>query len=190
MTTYYSVLTADGAAALTLAYASGTQVGITDIAVGDGNGLDVTPNENQHALIHEVHRVPVLSLAQDVSNPNWLIIEASIAANVGGFTVREVGLYAGATLLSVGNFPATYKPHIAEGSGADLLIRYIFETSRAAQVTLLVDPGVALATSQSVANAVAAHEIKADPHPVYLTAADLDAAFRDRRARDYFHAQL
>lgn len=175
---FYTLLTTLGAAALTNAYAANTTVNLTHIAVGDGNGAAIVPAEGMTTLVREMHRVPLSSLAVDPDNPNWLVAEAVIPAAVGGWTVREVGIFtAGGILLAVGNFPETYKPALAEGSARDLLIRMIFETSNAAQVTLQIDPAVVMATRKALDDAITAHEAKTDPHPQYLTA----AKYRARR---------
>lgn len=178
MTTYYTTLTDTGAAADTNARVAGTSVHLTNLAVGDGNGAFVIPTESMTALVHERHRGPVSSLTVDVSNPSWLVAEAVIPAAVGGFTVREIGLYDDAGhLYAVGNFPETYKPMLAEGSARDLLIRMIIETSNAANVTLTIDPAVVVATNQSVANAINGHQIAPDPHPQYLSQAEGDGRY-------------
>lgn len=167
--TFYTLLTRIGAATLTNAYAANVPVTLTHLAVGDGNGAAVQPDEDMTALVNERHRVLISSLSQDAENPNWLIVEAVIPASVGGWTIREVGIIGtDGHLLVVGNFPETYKPVVAEGSARDLLIRVIFETSSAAEVTLVLDQGVVVATATSVANAVWNHEQKPDPHPQYL----------------------
>lgn len=164
--TYYTLLTAVGAAALTNAYAAGTTVPFTHIAVGDGDGAPVVPAEAMVELVNERHRVPLSALYVDTENPNWLIAEAVIPASVGGWTVREIGLIgAGGQLLVIGNFPDTYKPLLSEGSARDLLLRVIFETGNADQVSLVIDPSVVVATKVTVDNAIAAHKAEADPHP-------------------------
>lgn len=181
MSTFYTLLTAIGAADFINAQAGGTTVPFTHLALGDGNGAAVTPLESMTALVHEVHRVPISSVTADVGNPNWLVIEAVVPTTVGGWTVREIGLIggsgAGNKLLAIGNFPDTYKPLLAEGSGRDLVVRMIVQVGNASVVQLTVDPSVALATNQSIANAVAAHEAKADPHPQYQTQAEGDARY-------------
>lgn len=170
--TYYTLLTAIGAAEFINAQAGGTTVPFTHLALGDGNGAAVTPLESMASLVHEVHRVPISSVTADVNNPNWLVIEAVVPTAVGGWTVREIGLIGGGgpggKLLTIGNFPDTYKPLLAEGSGRDLIVRMIVQVGNASVVQLTVDPSVALATNQSIANAVAAHEAKADPHAQYI----------------------
>lgn len=179
MSTFYTLLTKIGAAAWVNAQGSNTIVALTHMALGDGNGAAVVPSEAMTALKREVHRVPISSITADVDNPHWLVIEAVVPTAIGGWTLREVGLIGGAqaSLLAVGNFPETYKPHLAEGSGRDLVIRMVVQVSNASVVQLTVDPSVALATNQSIANAVAAHEAKADPHPQYLNQVRGDARY-------------
>lgn len=169
MSTYYTLLTKIGAAAWINAQGSGSTVNLTHMAIGDGNGTLPAPSENMTALVREVHRVPISSVTVDVENPNWLVIEAVLPTEIGGWTVREMGLIGGASasLLAVGNFPESYKPQLAQGSGRDMVLRMVIQVSNTAVVNLTVDPSVALATNQSIVNAVAAHEAKADPHPQY-----------------------
>lgn len=169
MSNFFTLLTKIGAAAWINAQGSGTTVSLTHLAVGDGNGVPITPSETMTTLVHEVHRVPISSVTADVENPNWLVIEAVLPTEIGGWTVREMGLIGGpgSSLLAVGNFPETYKPQLAEGSGRDMVLRMVIQVSNTAVVNLTVDPSVALATNQSIVNAMAAHEAKADPHPQY-----------------------
>lgn len=182
---YYTLLTATGAAEWVLAQAIESTVPLTHIALGDGNDNPVVPAEAMTALVREVQRLPITSITVDAANPNWLIVEAVVPAEIGGWTVREIGLIggrgAGNKLLAVGNFPATYKPLLAEGAAKDLVIRLIVQVSNAGAVTLTVDPAVVLATRQTVINAIAAHEAKPDPHPQYVKAG--------ARAHRFFYAQ-
>lgn len=177
MSTYYTLLTMIGAAEFVNAKAANITVPFTHLAVGDGNGAAIIPAEGMKSLVREVHRVPISSITADVNNPNWLVIEAVLPTSIGGWTVREVGLIGGAAakLLAVGNFPDTYKPQLAEGSARDIVIRMIIQVGNTSVVQLTVDPSVALATSQSIANAIAAHVLAVNPHPQYALVADLAA---------------
>lgn len=192
--TYYTLLTADGAAEWTNAQALGHTVPVTHIAVGDGNGNPVIPTEQMAALVHEVHRVALTSITVDAENPNWLIFEAVIPATVGGWTIREIGLIggtgAGGKLLAVGNFPATYKPVLAEGAAKDVVIRLIVQVANADVVQLTVDPSVVVATHQTVVNAIKAHNDSLDAHPQFVTETELSAALLANRARRFFFASL
>lgn len=179
--TYYTLLTEIGAAEWVNAEVGGVDVPVTHLAIGDGLGNPVIPAETMTGLVNEVHRVPITSITADINNPNWLIFEAVILAAVGGWTIREIGLIGGNgvgnKLLAIGNFPATYKPVLIEGAAKDLVIRLIVQVSNASVVNLTIDPSVVVATNQAIANAVAAHEAKIDPHPVYLTKAEADAFY-------------
>ena len=130
--------------------------------------------------MHEVVRVPVSSVTIHPDNSNWIVVEAVVLSTSGGYTVREIGLFGGAgpSLIAHGNFPDTYKPILeTENSARDLNIRMIVEVSSAAAVSLTVDPSVAVATNAGIAQAIAAHEAKIDPHPQYLTKAEADAFY-------------
>lgn len=147
MSTFYSLLTAAGQAKLTNAMQTGTAVRLTHMALGDGNGAAVTPSEGRTALVREVYRAQLNSLSVHPENANWLIAELVVPPNVGGWTIRECGLFDEAgILIAHGNFPESYKPVLDEGSGKELVIRMYLETTAASAVTLQIDPSVVLAT--------------------------------------------
>lgn len=176
---FFTIPTNLGLAAEANAHANDTVVPWTHLAVGDGNISAVASPQAMTQLVHEVHRVPISSKTRHVDNPNWIVIEAVLPANKGGFTIREQGLIGdGGKLLFVGNFPETYKPVVeTENASRDMTIRMVVEVTHAATVSLVVDPSVAVATNQTVVNAIAQHEAKADPHPQYLTKAEADPLY-------------
>ena len=151
MQEFYTLLTNTGKAQLTNAQATRQALNLTKLAVGDGNGAYVAPNERQTALVREVWRAAINHIYVDSNNTSWLVIEAVIPETVGGWTVREVGVFDDAdNLIAVGAYPETYKPQLSEGSGRDLYIRMILEVSNAAQVELKIDPAIVLATRDYV----------------------------------------
>lgn len=151
MSTFYTLMTTAGLAKLANAVALGQDVEWTEMAVGDGNGNPTTPAETQTALLRERYRAQINQLSVDPLNPNYLIVELVVPANVGGWTVHEVGVFdADGVMVAVANFPATYKPVLAEGSGKDLVIRVIIEASNADSVTLKIDPSIVLASRSYV----------------------------------------
>lgn len=150
--TYYTLLTNIGQAKIANAIALGNQVAWTHMAVGDGNGNPTTPSQTQTALVRERYRAPINQLSIDPSNPNYMVAEMIVPTTVGGWTVYEVGIFdAEGDMIAVANFPATYKPELAEGSGRDLVVRIIVEVSNASVVTLRVDPAIVLASQAWVA---------------------------------------
>lgn len=178
-TKYYAVLTNVGAAKLANATALGVQVEITQMAVGDGNGALPTPNKAQTALVHELRRAPLNTLSIDPNNANQIIAEQVIPEDVGGWWIREIGLFdKDGDMIAVANCAETYKPQLQEGSGRVQVVRMILIVSSTAAVTLKIDPSVVLATRQYVDDQIiqvkafvdqqlAAHIAAADPHKQY-----------------------
>ncbi|HGJ5865432.1 phage tail protein [Arsenophonus nasoniae] len=148
---YFCLLTRQGEHRVAEATALGTKIAITQMAVGDGGGTLPTPDTHQTQLIHERRRAAINQLWVDKNNPNQVIAEQIIPENEGGWWIREVGLFdKEGVLIAVGNFPETYKPQLAEGSGRTQTIRAVFIVSHTAAVTLKIDPSVVLATRQYV----------------------------------------
>lgn len=148
MADYYTLLTNAGIAYETACKAAGVPIKLAHISVGDGNGAVYNPDANAKALKREVWRGPLNALFQDEKNANWLMAEVTIPSDVGGWYVREAGLWTDTGILyAVVKYPESYKPMLAtSGSGKEFYIRSIFETSNAAIVTLLIDDTVVKAT--------------------------------------------
>jgi len=165
MSTFKSVVTTLGQSRIAAAIAAGTDINITQLAVGDGNGKATTPVATQTKLVKEVYRTPLNSLKLDPSHGNWVIAEAVISASVGGFWMREMGLFADdGTLIAVCNMADTYKPTLAEGSGRTQTLRMVIAVSNTEAISLLIDDSVIMATEQYVNDLLAAHE-KSRNHP-------------------------
>jgi phage-related tail fiber protein len=148
MADYYTLLTNAGIAYETACKAAGVPIKLAQISVGDGNGAVYNPDASAKALKREVWRGPLNALFQDEKNANWLMAEVTIPSDVGGWYVREAGLWTDTGILyAVVKYPESYKPVLAtSGSGKEFYIRSIFETSNAAIVTLLIDDTVVKAT--------------------------------------------
>lgn len=182
--TFYTLLTKAGQAAVANATALNTPVNLTKMAVGDGGGSATTPKETQTALVAQKYSANLNQLTVDSSNPNYLIAEMIVPTTVGGWYVREVGIFDSAgNLFAVGNFPETYKPQLAEGSGRDLVIRIVIQVSNTSAITLQVDPAVTLASQSWVTtNYVTKIQLSGGSKGQVLakkTAADQDFAWSD-----------
>lgn len=157
---YFAILTNQGAARLANATALGTRLNLTQLAVGDANGVLPMPNPAQTALIHEQRRAPLNLIDVDPANPGQIIVEQIIPEDEGGFWIREIGLYDDeGFLVAVANCPETYKPKLQEGSGRTQTIRMVLIVSSTEAVTLKIDPAVVLATRKYVDDKVI--EVKA-----------------------------
>lgn len=153
--TYYALLTTIGAGKLANATALGTTLKITQLAVGDGGGNVPTPDASRTQLVNEVRRAPLNRLSVDPANSSQIIAEQVIPEDVGGWWIREMGLYdeAGA-LIAYANCAPSYKPQLAEGSGRTQTVRIVLIVSNAASVELKIDPSVVLATREYVDSAI------------------------------------
>ncbi|ELG8134701.1 tail fiber protein [Shigella sonnei] len=159
-TKFRTVITTAGAAKLAAATApGGRKVNITTMAVGDGGGKLPVPDAGQTGLIHEVWRHALNKISQDKRNSNYIIAELVIPPEVGGFWMREPGLYDDAgTLIAVANMAESYKPALAEGSGRSQTCRMVIIVSSVASVELTIDTTTVMATQDYVDDKIAEHE--------------------------------
>jgi hypothetical protein len=165
MATFKSVVTTLGQASIAGAIQSGKDINIIEMAIGDGGGKSVQPVATQTQLVKEVYRTKLNSLRLDAKNANWVIAEAIISASVGGFWMREMGLYdADGVLIAVCNMADTYKPTLAEGSGRTQTLRMVITVTDTSAVTLTLDDSLIVATEEYVNDLLAAHE-KSRNHP-------------------------
>lgn len=148
---YYAILTNQGAARLANATMLGSKLNLTQMAVGDANGVLPTPDPAQTKLINQKRIAPLNLLSVDPNNQSQIIAEQIIPENEGGFWIREIGLYDDeGVLIAVANCPETYKPQLQEGSGRTQAIRMILVVTNTEAITLKIDPSVVLATRKYV----------------------------------------
>jgi len=165
MSKYKAIITTAGAAKIAAASAGGTQLKITRMAVGDGNGTLPTPNPAQTKLINEKYRATLNGLTIDKAIKNHIVAEFIIPANIGGFWLREMGLYDDfGTLIAVSNVAESYKPKLEEGSGRTQTLRMILIVSSAAAISVIAGGDTVLATKDFVNDAIKEHE-KTRNHP-------------------------
>lgn len=156
---YKAVLTKIGAAKIAAATAGGTKINLTHMAVGDGGGSLPTPDPAQTKLIAEKHRAALNKVIVDPKKKNYLVAELVIPPEVGGFWMRELGLYddTGA-LIAVSNMAESYKPLLSEGSGRAQTLRMVVIVSDMDTVSLLIDSSTVLATQEYVDDKLLEHE--------------------------------
>ncbi|EOJ8046797.1 phage tail protein [Escherichia coli] len=176
---YYAILTNQGAARLANATMLGSKLNLTQMAVGDANGVLPTPDPAQTKLINQKRIAPLNLLSVDPNNQSQIIAEQIIPENEGGFWIREIGLYDDeGVLIAVANCPETYKPLLQEGSGRTQTIRMILVVTNTEAITLKIDPSVVLATRKYVDDEVlelrlyvddqmSKHIAAQDPHTQY-----------------------
>lgn len=152
---FFAILTAVGKAKQANADALGIPWTFAQMGVGDANGTDPIPSEQQTQLVHEVRRAPLNQVKVDPNNANVIIAEQVIPENVGGWWIREIGLYdAAGDLVAVANCAPSFKPLLSQGSGRTQVIRMNLIVSNTANVDLKIDPSVVLATRAYVDSAI------------------------------------
>lgn len=165
MPQFYTLLTDVGQAKIANAIALGGAIEITTLALGDGGGSLPTPDSTATALVNEVRCAPINTSHADPDNPAWIVVEQVLPPDIGGWTIREVGVYdADGDLIGVGNYPETYKPVLSEGSSRTQTVRFVMEVSDTSAVTLRVDPSVVLATRKYVDDQRSQHEQDSKAH--------------------------
>lgn len=160
---YYTIFTRVGQAKIANAIALGRALQIKHMAVGDGGGNSYEPDDNQTELRREVYRAQVSSVAISDASINKIRVSMLMTADVGGFTIREAGLYdADGDLITVTKTPVDPKPALETGAGKDMQYNIDIIVSNTAAVELKVDPAVIIATKAELQSEVQAakQEIK------------------------------
>lgn len=122
MAIYYAILTNAGAAALA-ARTTSAPVLLATMALGDGDGASYEPVATQTALVNQLAEVPIDTVQVDAANANWVNIRSIVPLDVGGFTIREVGLkLSDGTLFAVVKYPPTVKPAPESGMALETVI--------------------------------------------------------------------
>ncbi|WP_320702564.1 phage tail-collar fiber domain-containing protein [Enterobacter cloacae] len=157
---FKTVITKAGAEKLAAATVpNAKKVNFTAMAVGDGGGALPVPDASQTKLVKEVWRHALNKISQDKKNKNYVVAELLIPPEVGGFWMREMGLYDDTgTLIAVGNMAESYKPALAEGSGRAQTLRMVIMVSDISSVELTIDTSTVMATQEYVDGKLTEHE--------------------------------
>ncbi|EAN6689707.1 phage tail protein [Salmonella enterica] len=166
ITKFKTVITTAGAAKLAAAtMPGGKKINLNVMAVGDGGGKLPDPDAGQTQLVNEVWRHTLNKISQDNRYSNYIVAELVIPPEVGGFWMRELGLYDDEeTLIAVANMAESYKPELAEGSGRAQTCRMVIIVSSVESVALSIDSTMVMATQDYVDDRLAEHE-KSRRHP-------------------------
>ena len=149
---YSAILTDYGTRAIAHALSQGQPLQLTQFAVGDGNGQAVTPTASATALVHQTHIAPVSAVSLDPRNNKQVIVELTIPENVGGFYIREMGVFDSQNkLIAYANCPESFKPTESSGSGKVQVLRMILKVESSSAVTLSIDHSVIFITRQQMA---------------------------------------
>ncbi|WP_343794959.1 phage tail protein, partial [Sphingomonas trueperi] len=186
---FYTLLTDIGLEKLAYAQASNTAVSLKRMHVGTGGGSDFYESYNKDqlrslsSLVDEKWSSILNDSTQDPDNPNWIVLEAVIPADTGGWMVREIGISdEDGDLIAVGRFPETFKPKLTDGAAQELVLRSIIEVSNSSSVSLSIDPSVVMATRHWVNVVAIPAALSSLDEKVALAASEADRAESARDA--------
>lgn len=160
-TEFYSLITDIGFNEINKALNDGKKLDLKYIAVGDSNGKYYEPKTTQTKLKNEKYRAEIT----EVTN---LTARALIPNNIGGFYIREVGLFDGNNqLLLIAKQPETYKPIESQGSVKELWIKVLLKAINPDVIEIKIDPSVQYASTQFVIEQIKTHK-HPDLMPIWL----------------------
>jgi phage-related tail fiber protein len=142
---YKTILTNNGKIKIADSMANNTPINLAQIAFGDGNGIEPTPDANATSLVREVYRADILSISKYPSDNRVVIAECFIPADVGGFYIRELGVYDSENnLIAISDYPSYFKP--TSGAVAELSVNVMLAVGSDAVIQLMLDPSITLTT--------------------------------------------
>ncbi|QZD32094.1 hypothetical protein ABEKA_0022 [Acinetobacter lwoffii] len=145
MAEYYNVTTNLGDAEIAAAITNNAKIQITHIAFGDGAGSVPTPSKTRTTLVREVHRQAVTKYERHPTNPNWIVIETIIPSDIGGFTIREMGIIGNGKLISHGSHAPFEK--VADPSGvSEYRLKFTQNITDGNVVSITLDDSLIYAT--------------------------------------------
>lgn len=152
---FYSIVTNTGFEKINDALAQGSKIDLARIVVGDSNGSYYEPSVNQNSLVNECWRGNVTEVNQ---GSDCIFAKALIPYSVGGFYIREIGIYdSDNNLLIVGKQPETYKPLENQGTAKELWIKVFLDAINPEVIELKIDSTIQLASVQYVNNLFNGH---------------------------------
>lgn len=147
----FSVVTEAGEADITRCFTSDERIQWDKIAVGDGGGSTYTPNAQMKALRHECWKGDVSYVSPVYETSNQIRFEATIPHDVGGFTIREIGLFNEEDeLVAISNTPTIQKVASNTGAFLDMAIEFEIIVSNTEVFDFVVDPYVSVATKNDI----------------------------------------
>ena len=157
---YYSLLTEIGEAVLTNALFAGEKVDITEMAVGDGGGAYFRPTAQMTRLQGEKWRGAV-TVEKDAVSQNVIVVKAIVPYSVGGFTIREMGLFdSQGCMLSIENLPEVEKVKAESGAFFDYEVTSRIITSKSDMIQVSIDPTTIIASKKDIEN----HNVSMNSH--------------------------
>lgn len=148
MTEYNVKVTDIGVNTLLECINNGTVFPAVKMAVGDSNGSYYEPSYSQTDLVNKLYTANLYAKGK---RNGYLYFDLQLPPSVGGFTVREVGLFDNEdNLLAVSKYPETYKQQAEVTSNKTLLIEIQIQLSNEAFNNIIIDDSGNLITEDDL----------------------------------------
>lgn len=141
---FYSLVTNYGLNRQISVLSNNQTIKLTKMAIGDS---ELPIDQNLSDIRGKKHQFSINSIEQDQENATMLIATGVVPSDVGGFYIREVGIYDDKDqLFAIAKIAPTYKPLLSEGSAKDLTIKFYLQVENVNNIELKIDPSVVIAT--------------------------------------------
>ena len=146
-----------------------SSIKIVEFAVGDGDlPLERAKRQALTGLISQKYRAEVNGVFVEPKNPLLVKVNAVVPHKVGGWYIKEVGLYdADGDLYAVGPVDPTYKNEPDSGP-KQIGFNFHIVSDNADVINLTIDPDTVYATRDMLVNSMEQHVEAEDPHNQYL----------------------
>ena len=162
---YGTVITTAGAALIAKCILNGGKVNIKTAAAGDGGGEYYEPTVAQTALRGKKWEGDVASAAVSTTNANMIDVKITIDDSVGGFTIREMGLFDDdGTLIAICNTPDTDKVSTDGGVSGKLTMVMHIIVADASVVEFTINPSLDTVSQEELNEAIALHNASGSSH--------------------------
>ena len=145
---YATIITKLGKAAISKAIADREQISLTKMGVGQSKNVI---SDEWETLPEEAQKFSISDIRVKEDDANIVIVQGILEASVGGFVIRQVGIYgADDKLFAVANVPETIKPRLSEGAAKDLTINFYIALSDTGVINLTVEESSKFASCRYV----------------------------------------
>ncbi|WP_163833385.1 phage tail-collar fiber domain-containing protein [Spartinivicinus ruber] len=171
----YCLITNKGLEKEARARVDNTKIKLVEFAVGDGELPDNKAEVSARtALMNQQFRAAVNGVFIDSKHPKQIKINAVVPHDVGGWFIREVGIYdADGDLYAIGRVDPTFKNEPDSGAKKQVGFNFYIASANAAQITLTIDPDTVYATRDMLTATIEMHVSQVDPHPQYIPKSQL-----------------
>lgn len=181
MTEFLTAITKAGLAKEAKARRDNTKIKLVDFAVGDGElPSNIAELEQLTSLVNQQHRAAINGVMIDPDEPETIRINALIPHDVGGWFIRECGIYdSDGDLYAIAIVPPTFKNGPNSGAKKEIGLNVYIATANTQQIDLTIDPDSVIATREMLVVSMKQHKAESDPHTQYVQKSQLGKSVGD-----------